>query len=758
MTIPKQPGRYNLDRLGWKAFEDLCIEFTRLILGQTVTPFRVGKDLGRDGFFSGAPQGEIRDLSPDAETVVIQCKHTSTPGASFTLSDVSEEKSKIAELASEGDCDVYIIYSNARLSSENEKVIRGEFEAIAGVQRCIVRGEGYLEGLIDGNSKLLRRVPRLYGVGDLSQILSHNIAEQTKLILEEMGAELRTFVPTPSYRQAVAAMEQSRFVVLVGPPASGKSAIAVNLCVVLSAEDPELELLRIETADQFATAWSAADSHKVFWVEDFFGETTLDHDRAREWEAVFQKIMTAHSNGNRFIFTCRDYILQDAHSVVRKSRLDVVEDRRVFVRVDELQEPIKQQILYNHAKFGDLPPAVRAKIKGHLASVASEDGFTPELARRLGTSRFHKGLAYTREDLARFVNEPVHFFEEVIHDLSEAERAVVAYLLLSGNSLLDPVEHVPDALAAAYSVDVPGIRQHLSAMRGSLTKLQVVGTKRVWQVHHPSMIDAMHSILSKIPTMLDLYVHAAPLEVLLRNISVDPNAVHRVFLPENLYGAFSDRLEVSTSVASFLSRTGGPFLAWLAANREDFLCEVCELVAGPFGEHLGLRFLLHFDVVCDARFQPGLERATAKMSIAVWEQGCFDVFVDPATGALVGDAVLGDIVSQAPDEAETTFAWLVEQVKYQAKELEQLSEFHQQLEVVRQTMLDIADGISDSAVMTQAKQAIQAGVEAADEQLSEYGYGWESHLEGQYEAWRESRAYADHEPTSRADIFSDVDQ
>ena len=48
----------------------------------------------------------------------------------------------------------------------------------------------------------------------------------------------------------------------------------------------------------------------------------------------------------------------------------------------------KAQILYNHLKLGDQPPAFRSAVKPHLPEIAERQDFLPETARRLGSKFF----------------------------------------------------------------------------------------------------------------------------------------------------------------------------------------------------------------------------------------------------------------------------------------------------------------------------------------------------------------------------------
>ena len=227
MTSGRSPGRYNLHRLGWTAFEDLCMQVMRVVLGETCTRFRPGPDGGRDGWFQGVANELLSSQAGVNGAFVIQCKHTSSTHELLDLTDLKKEVEKVRKIAAAGACN-YILMTNRQVTAQAEARIRITFEALPGVGRCLVFAETWIEDTVDAQPRLLRLVPRLYGVGDLSQIVSFVLQEQTRAVLDDLAVLLRTFVPTDSYRRAEKALHEHGFVVLVGPPASGKSAIAAN--------------------------------------------------------------------------------------------------------------------------------------------------------------------------------------------------------------------------------------------------------------------------------------------------------------------------------------------------------------------------------------------------------------------------------------------------------------------------------------------------------------------------------------------------
>src|SRR5262245_59224467 len=107
---------YDLHRLGWSSFQQLCLTSARAVLGQTVSPFLDSKDGGRDGACAGAWK-----RSKNEEVVgrfVIQCKFSGKQAHQLRLSDLKDEFEKLRRLVDAGLCDNYVLMTNAGLSGD----------------------------------------------------------------------------------------------------------------------------------------------------------------------------------------------------------------------------------------------------------------------------------------------------------------------------------------------------------------------------------------------------------------------------------------------------------------------------------------------------------------------------------------------------------------------------------------------------------------------------------------------------------------
>lgn len=668
----RSPGRYNLHRLGWTAFEDVCIQIMRVVLGETCSRFRPGADGGRDGWYQGVATGSLLSQNRLSGAFVIQCKHSSLVHAPLALGDLKKEIEKVRALAARKPCH-YVLMTNRQVTAQEEAKIRTAVEALPGVGSCLVLAETWIEDTVDANPRLLRTVPRLYGIGDLSQIVAFVLQEQTRAVLDDLAVPLRTFVPTASYRRAENALSKHRFVVLVGPPASGKSAIAANLCLVNLAQDADVRVLRIEQADQFKSSWSPADANTIYWVDDVFGETTLDEARMREWSSALDKVEAARRRGARIVFCTRDYILSAAEQKLKRTKADYITDARVRVEVTSLSTEEREGILYNHVKDGDITKDQKRALKKYLPMLARLDSFSPELARRLGNKRFHRAAQYEPRALQAFFDRPVQHFRDVIHGLSRSEMAALSACLHSGNALPDPVADgaLANAVLTAYGVSTQDVRDSLAALEGSLVKRVRQATSQTWQLHHPSMLEALQEELAGRSSQFELYLQAANLHAVLRDTTTEePLAGSRLlFVPDAAYPHLARRLVTAPAhdiefVASYLANKASAALL-LAVNAADprLIDNALSVIPEPDGAEVAANLAIRLKEVAgllDERRRKLVEDALGR---AVEESGwCGFLGLDELREALPGfeKRLIDTEVERSFPSTQKLYDWWVE--------------------------------------------------------------------------------------------------
>jgi hypothetical protein len=571
------PISFDLHKLGWKAFEDLVICILKEVMGQTFQSFSEGADGGCDGAFYG--KWFPKDGECMSGTFTLQCKHTSLPVKSFPKSIIDEELPKISLLATQGMVDNYIMITNYKISARKAKEMENKFIA-AGANNAKVYGARWIEMIISEYPSLRRLVPRLYGLGDLTQIVTHQAYRQAREVLDSLVPDLACFVPTLAYRQCAHALQEHGFVLLIGEPASGKTMIA-NLLALSAADEWDLQTIMLSSPEEFSHYWNPDDPGQFLWVDDAFGANQYDRNRVREWNQRFQKLKTAIHKGARVVFTSRDYIYNSAKNDIKISSFDLINNSQVVINVEVISEEERQMIIYNHLKNGKQKADFRKAVKPFLEDAASTTKFYPEIARRFANPSFTKQLYPRYNSVKSFFEEPQLWLEDIISNLSASDKTAIALVFISGGKLPIPLpeEEVIFRTISNMSANIGDVKSALFSLDGSMLRCSKDKNGNYWQFRHPTIRDAFASIVGSNPEYIDIYMAGVSTEQMMREVTCGDIGLQgaKIIIPPYLYEDVILRLKkinrgpcYCDPLGEFLAyRCSGDFLKLYYCDKED---------------------------------------------------------------------------------------------------------------------------------------------------------------------------------------------
>jgi len=236
-------------------------------------------------------------------------------------------------------------------------------------------GSTWICDQIKENKRLRMLVPRLYGLGDLSQILDERAYAQAKALLTSLSDDLSKVVLTGAYRKAAEALDQHGFVLLIGEPAAGKTTIASMLSMG-ALDQWGASTLKLDDAEKVVERWNPDEPSQFFWIDDAFGVTQYESFLVNGWNHALPMINTMLRKGAKIVMTSRDYIYKRARNDLKEGAFPLLRESQVVIDVHDLTSEEKQQILYNHIKLGKQAKRFRTAIKPHLPlSPPTRDSF-----------------------------------------------------------------------------------------------------------------------------------------------------------------------------------------------------------------------------------------------------------------------------------------------------------------------------------------------------------------------------------------------
>lgn len=557
---------YDLHRLGWNSFQQLCLTITREVLGQTTQSFLDSNDAGRDGAFAG--QWEPVPGQSLCGNFVIQCKFSAKAGYLLSVSDIAGELPKVSKLAAGGLCDVYVLMTNSGVSGKQEASIRSALVG-AGAKHVLIYGSTWIEGQIRENTRLRMLVPRLYGLGDLSQILDERAYAQARAVLESLREDLAKVVITDSYRKAVSALDEHGFVLLIGEPAAGKTTIA-SMLAMAAADQWKSSVLKLADPGKVVERWNVDEPSQFFWIDDAFGVTQYESPLVHGWNHSLAQVRAMLRRGAKIVMTSRDYIYNRARQDLKESAFPLLAESQVVIDVHDLSEFERQQILYNHLKLGRQPASFREAAEPHLEYVAAHARFIPETARRIADPLFTKELYLSKYHLGQFVEKREQLLLEVIQGLDASSKAALGLIYMRKDNLDSPVVlegFEPEALERLGSTLGECIAA-LGALNGSLVAYMQTEDRNVWRFKHPTIGDAYAATLAFSPDLLGIFLIGSSTENLISQVTCGNVGVEKaVVVPRSLFPAMCARLLEFSATGRY--KTG--WMASWGARRATYL-------------------------------------------------------------------------------------------------------------------------------------------------------------------------------------------
>jgi hypothetical protein len=552
-VVAPGPPTFELHTLGWRAFQDLCAAVMRTVWGQSAHAFADSNDAGRDGAFYGVWHNPTRAAGLNEHLdgpFVLQCKHTKRPGGTLSESGLEAEFAKVPALVNGGLCRSYVLMTNARVTGNAEARIMTRLRE-AGVEYPLVLDGQWVCDTIAAHRELRLFVPRVYGLGDLSQILDERAYAQASVLMGAARDQVATFVITEPYRKAAQALREHGFVLLLGEPAVGKSVIALMLALA-AADNWGCLTVKARSAGELVERWNPHEPSQFFWVDDAFGVFRHEEHLTQEWARSMPHVMAAISKGARVVLTSRTYIYEEARPLLKEYAYPRLREQQVLVDVEDLTVDERRQMVYNHIARGDQPADVKAEMKPFLDRAAAAEPFRPEMARRLGLRDFTGHLSLTGPRIADFMAHPRQFLRDVYDQLSIDQQAALAlvYAAAVDGSLETPVSLTDaqrDIIDRAGSSPARAVMA-LQTLTGSF--LQVTGPplgKPGWTFRHPTLWEGFASWLPTQAHLLTVVLAGLTDDALLTRVDCEDGEAdeeHGTLLrvPPALYHAVAERL------------------------------------------------------------------------------------------------------------------------------------------------------------------------------------------------------------------------
>lgn len=436
--------KYRLNTLGWYNFERLVQTLLKVIVGPGVTSFGGTKDSGRDAGFKGEAPFPTTKTRWKGDWI-FQVKYSEIEGANKSFEGkliLREFKKEIETIKSRSKKwpDNYVLFVNVRLTNTfrdklkdliSKAGFKGNFHSIDGREVC---------EFLDIYPDIRRAFPQLIGLADVEKILNKDLYNRSEAFVSQWQPELSKFVAVGQYFKALDIVRRHHFVVLDGPPETGKSFIGAAITLAYACDG--FEIFYIQKPEEIFRAYQATKK-QLHFADDAVGTIQFDPSLGNYWSRELPGIFGKLDKQHKLIWTSRSYILQEA--IARTKLREHIDNfpgiHEVLVDVGNFDITEKALILYNHAKNSALSENVRQLIKEQASFICQHPNFTPERIRQIvqlvlpeiEEKESKIGEQELNEKLDGFLNNPSERFQRAYEELGSSEKIMLMTLLNLGS-------------------------------------------------------------------------------------------------------------------------------------------------------------------------------------------------------------------------------------------------------------------------------------------------------------------------------------
>jgi hypothetical protein len=345
--------KFNFDNLSPKDFEELIRDLLQAEWNVPLEAFREGRDGGID----------LRHAPAHGATTIIQCKRYGHSGYQKLLSNLRDiERPKIERLNPAR----YVVATAVALTPGNKDAI-ADMLAPYILNTGDILGVDDLEGLIGRFPQVERANFKLWltSTAVLDRVLHNAELCQTDFEVQRVHRKLPTFVQSDAFPRARDLLDETRLVIISGPPGIGKTTLAETVLYAQLEEGYEPVVIKGEVAE--GKRLFNPKRKQIFYYDDFLGQTFLE-DRVEyfgrnEDAALVDFIeMVLTSDHSRFVLTTREHILSGALQASERLSHSTALQHRCVLSLDDYTIGHRARILYNHLYFGDLADSYKEQV------------------------------------------------------------------------------------------------------------------------------------------------------------------------------------------------------------------------------------------------------------------------------------------------------------------------------------------------------------------------------------------------------------
>lgn len=345
---------FNLEALNDYEFELLCRDILERKLDKNLYTFARGRDGGID----------ICDSKTKPE-IIGQAKHYIKSTYALLVKSLTKEVKRISERKPQQ----YFVCTSQRLTRKNKVEIYQMFESCMEGISNIIDAEDIDDFLSEKeNRDIVEKHYKLWLCASnvLSMVNNQNVFIDCEELLESIEKNVRFFVETRAYREAMKKLVENHMIIIIGNPGVGKSTLSKMLVLKFVEEGYVIRYSTDNKIENIKNVLSMNPEVKeIILLDDFLGQHYLKMRESQPNEVKSLMAFVKRNKNKKLILNSRITILNEAvqQSLVFKGMMEKREVYTYLINLDKMSYVEKAMILYNHLFFNNVPAEFYTQIR-----------------------------------------------------------------------------------------------------------------------------------------------------------------------------------------------------------------------------------------------------------------------------------------------------------------------------------------------------------------------------------------------------------
>ena len=490
---------FHYSNLSDTEFEALCKDIMSKKLAVKLERFGSGRDNGID-------------LTEDAfrQQIIVQVKHYIKTDVKGLITALKKEIPKVEKLSPQQ----YYICCSKELTPANKRDIYSMFSDYMDSTQNII-GITEIDDFLKNpeNIQILQKHFKIWieSTNILTSIYSQDIFIDSEAMLSSIEQNVKLFVTTESYYNALDILDHKRILIIVGQPGSGKSITSEMLVLTYASRGYRVRYTSDATdlSSVKRSISESPDTKEVILLDDCFGQAyfNMKENQGNSLQTLIKYVRMHPSK--ILIMNSRVTIYHEARELntgLWKS-YDQKDYDSLLIDLDNMSYKEKAKIFYNHLYFYDVPQDYRDNIllNKNYRFIVKHRNFNPRVVEFVCTKRHWIDIAPNTyaQYILQCLNEPNEIWKiEYEQRLAREDRAflMTLYSLTNTHISTDFFKKCFDNRLLNIP-DIDGSINHyerilLRLSESMIRLLDVHGEKHI-SVANPSVNDFLRSYLKE---------------------------------------------------------------------------------------------------------------------------------------------------------------------------------------------------------------------------------------------------------------------